>query len=141
VINTVSAATSQLQQNAKSMSSTASETDRQSKLVQDASEQAIANVRTVADVAEQLSKSINESGSRSAPPPSGVRSRRSPEPAPSQAAYVRTGAKPLEFGSSSPDSCQRDRGLTTVKLGRVEMWRGGFRWNISVVRLFRPAVP
>jgi hypothetical protein len=40
VINTVSAAAPQLQQNAKSMSSTASETDRQSKLVQDAPEQA-----------------------------------------------------------------------------------------------------
>ena len=62
VINTVSAAATQLQQNAKSMSSTASETDRQSKLVQDASEQAIGNVRTVADAAEELSKSINEIG-------------------------------------------------------------------------------
>jgi methyl-accepting chemotaxis protein len=62
VINTVSAAAAQLQQNAKSMSSTASETDRQSKLVQDASEQAIGNVRTVADAAEELSKSINEIG-------------------------------------------------------------------------------
>jgi len=62
VINTVSAAASQLQQNAKSMSSTASETNRQSKLVQDASEQAIGNVRTVADAAEELSKSINEIG-------------------------------------------------------------------------------
>ena len=32
------------------------------KLVQDASEQAIGNVRTVADAAEELSKSINEIG-------------------------------------------------------------------------------
>jgi methyl-accepting chemotaxis protein len=62
VINTVSTAAAQLQQNAKSMSSTASETDRQSKLVQDASEQAIGNVRSVADAAEELSKSIDEIG-------------------------------------------------------------------------------
>jgi methyl-accepting chemotaxis protein len=62
VITTVSTAATQLQQNAKSMSSTASETNRQSKLVQDASEQAIGNVRTVADAAEELSKSINEIG-------------------------------------------------------------------------------
>jgi methyl-accepting chemotaxis protein len=62
VINTVSTAASQLQQNANSMNSTASETDRQSKLVQDASEQAIGNVRTVADAAEELSKSIDEIG-------------------------------------------------------------------------------
>ena len=62
VINTVSTAAAQLQQNAKSMSSTASETNRQSKLVQDASEQAISNVRTVADAAEELSKSIDEIG-------------------------------------------------------------------------------
>jgi methyl-accepting chemotaxis protein len=60
VINTVSTAASHLQQNAKSMSSTADETDRQSKLMQDASKQAIANVRTVADAAEELSKSIDE---------------------------------------------------------------------------------
>ena len=26
-------------------------------------------------------------------------------------------------------------------IGRVEMWRGGFGLNISVVRLFRLAVP
>ncbi len=62
VINTVSTAAAQLQQNAKSMSSTASETNRQSKLVQNASEQAISNVRTVADAAEELSKSIDEIG-------------------------------------------------------------------------------
>ena len=62
VINTVSTAASQLQQNANIMNSTASETDRQSKLVQGASEQAISNVRTVADAAEELSKSIDEIG-------------------------------------------------------------------------------
>jgi methyl-accepting chemotaxis protein len=62
VINTVSSAASQLQQNANTMNSTANETDRQSKLVQDASEQAIGNVRTVADAAEELSKSIDEIG-------------------------------------------------------------------------------
>jgi methyl-accepting chemotaxis protein len=62
VINTVSTAAAQLQQNANKMSSTASETDRQSKLVQDASEQAIGNVRSVADAAEELSKSIDEIG-------------------------------------------------------------------------------
>jgi methyl-accepting chemotaxis protein len=62
VINTVSTAASQLQQNANIMNSTASETDRQSKLVQGASEQAINNVRTVADAAEELSKSIDEIG-------------------------------------------------------------------------------
>jgi len=62
VINTVSTAASQLQQNANLMNSTANETDRQSKLVQDASEQAIGNVRTVADAAEELSKSIDEIG-------------------------------------------------------------------------------
>src|SRR5215510_7282617 len=62
VINTVSTAAAQLQQNANFMNSTANETDRQSKLVQDASEQAIGNVRTVADAAEELSKSIDEIG-------------------------------------------------------------------------------
>jgi methyl-accepting chemotaxis protein len=62
VINTVSTAASQLQQNANIMNSTAAETDRQSKLVQGASEQAIGNVRTVADAAEELSKSIDEIG-------------------------------------------------------------------------------
>ena len=62
VINTVSTAASQLQQNANVMNSTANETDRQSKLVQGASEQAIGNVRTVADAAEELSKSIDEIG-------------------------------------------------------------------------------
>jgi methyl-accepting chemotaxis protein len=62
VINTVSTAASQLQQNASVMSTTASETDRQSKLVQQASEQAIGNVRTVADAAEELAKSIDEIG-------------------------------------------------------------------------------
>jgi methyl-accepting chemotaxis protein len=62
VINTVSTAAAQLQQNANVMNSTANETDRQSKLVQDASEQAIGNVRTVADAAEELSKSIDEIG-------------------------------------------------------------------------------
>jgi methyl-accepting chemotaxis protein len=62
VINTVSSAAAQLQQNANVMNSTANETDRQSKLVQDASEQAISNVRTVADAAEELSKSIDEIG-------------------------------------------------------------------------------
>jgi len=62
VINTVSSAAAQLQQNANVMNSTANETDRQSKLVQDASEQAISNVRTAADAAEELSKSIDEIG-------------------------------------------------------------------------------
>jgi len=62
VINIVSTAASRLQQNAGTMSTTASETDRQAKLVQQASEHAIGNVRSVAEAAEGLAKSIDEIG-------------------------------------------------------------------------------
>jgi len=39
-------------------------------------------------------------------------------------------------GSSSPDSCCAGRMAMTAELGRVEMWRGGCRSNISVAAPF-----
>jgi hypothetical protein len=44
-------------------------------------------------------------------------------------------------GSYLGISCRQRRSRTTVEDGRVEMWRGGFRLNISVCRPFRLAVP
>jgi methyl-accepting chemotaxis protein len=62
VVRTVATAASQLQQNANLMNAGAAETDRQSKLVAAAAEQAIGNVRSVATAAEDLSLSIDEIG-------------------------------------------------------------------------------
>jgi hypothetical protein len=44
-------------------------------------------------------------------------------------------------GSYLGINCRQRRSRTTVEDGRVEMWRGGFRLNISVCRPFRLAVP
>ena len=62
VIDTVSTAATQLQQNANVVNAAASKTDRQSKLVLDAADQAIGNVRSVAGATEELSNSISEIG-------------------------------------------------------------------------------
>jgi methyl-accepting chemotaxis protein len=62
VVRTVATAASQLQQNANLMNTGATETDRQSRLVVAAAEQAIGNVRSVATAAEDLSLSIDEIG-------------------------------------------------------------------------------
>ena len=62
VVRTVATAASQLQQNANLMNTAASETDRQSRPVAAAAEQAIGNVRSVATAAEDLSLSIDEIG-------------------------------------------------------------------------------
>lgn len=60
VVRAVSAAASQLQQNASQMSAAADETSRQSSVVAVASEQTAGNVQTVASAAEELSASIRE---------------------------------------------------------------------------------
>jgi methyl-accepting chemotaxis protein len=60
ILETVSAASNQLQSTARSMSATAEETGRQSTAVASASEEASANVQTVASAAEELSSSIQE---------------------------------------------------------------------------------
>jgi methyl-accepting chemotaxis protein len=62
VVRTVATAASQLQGNANLMNAAAGETDRQSRLVSAAAEQAIGNVRAVANSAEELSCSIDEIG-------------------------------------------------------------------------------
>ncbi|BCJ92198.1 methyl-accepting chemotaxis protein [Terrihabitans soli] len=62
VVRAVSSAAEQLQQNASQMSAAADETSRQSTIVAAASEQATANVQTVAGSAEELSASIREIG-------------------------------------------------------------------------------
>jgi len=60
VVQSVSAAASQLQSNAETMSATAEETARQSTAVAAGTEQASANVQTVAAASDQLSSSIGE---------------------------------------------------------------------------------
>jgi methyl-accepting chemotaxis protein len=62
VVRTIVAAASQLQQNAGWMNTAAGETDRQSKLVAAAAEQAIGNARSVANAAQDLSLSIDGIG-------------------------------------------------------------------------------
>ncbi|HLH98106.1 MAG TPA: methyl-accepting chemotaxis protein [Xanthobacteraceae bacterium] len=62
VARSVAAAAAQLQQNADRMSTAASETDRQSKRVAAAAEQALDNVRSVAVAVEQMAKSVDEIG-------------------------------------------------------------------------------
>src|SRR5262245_33396125 len=62
VVRAVSAASSQLQENASIMSSAANETSRQSDIVAAASGQATNNVQTVATAAGQLASSIREIG-------------------------------------------------------------------------------
>jgi methyl-accepting chemotaxis protein len=62
VVRTVATAASQLQENANLMNAAAGETDRQSKLVAAAAEQAIDGVRTVANSTEDLSTSVHEIG-------------------------------------------------------------------------------
>ena len=60
IIGTVSSASTELQQTAQSMSSTAEETSNQSAAVAAASEEASSNVGTVATSTEELSSSISE---------------------------------------------------------------------------------
>lgn len=60
VVETVSVASTQLQSLADALSTTTSETNRQSTAVAAAAEQATVNVQTVAAAAEQLSASISE---------------------------------------------------------------------------------
>ena len=60
IIGTVSSASTELQQTAQSMSSTAEETSNQSAAVAAASEEASSNVGTVASSTEELSSSISE---------------------------------------------------------------------------------
>jgi methyl-accepting chemotaxis protein len=62
VVGAVSAASTQLQATAQSMSSVAQHASRQTTAVAAASEQAAANVQTVAAAAEELSSSITEIG-------------------------------------------------------------------------------
>jgi methyl-accepting chemotaxis protein len=62
VVRTVAAAASHLQGNANLMNAAAGETDRQSRLVSATAEQAIGNVRAVANSAEELAVSIDEIG-------------------------------------------------------------------------------
>jgi methyl-accepting chemotaxis protein len=60
VVDTVSAAATELQATAQTMSSTAEQTNAQSASVAAASEEASANVQTVATASEELSSSISE---------------------------------------------------------------------------------
>jgi len=60
VVNAVSEAAQQLQENSKSMSTTASQTTQQANVVADAAREASNNVQTVASAAEELHASINE---------------------------------------------------------------------------------
>ncbi len=60
IVNTVSAASTELQTTAESMSATAEEASKQSSTVAAASEQATANVQTVASATEELSASVSE---------------------------------------------------------------------------------
>jgi len=60
IVDSVSAAASEMQAAAKSMTSTAEETSRQAGVVSTASEEASTNVQTVATAAEELSSSISE---------------------------------------------------------------------------------
>jgi len=60
VVNTVSAAATEMQSSAKSMSSIAEETSSQSSAVAAAAEEASTNVQTVATAAEELNASIGE---------------------------------------------------------------------------------
>ena len=60
VVDTVSAASTEMQATAQAMSATAEETNRQSTVVAAASEQATNNVQTVASAAEELSASVSE---------------------------------------------------------------------------------
>lgn len=60
VVNTVSAAATEMQSSAKSMSATAEETSSQCSAVAAAAEQTSANVTTVASAAEELNSSIGE---------------------------------------------------------------------------------
>ncbi len=62
VVDSVSSAATEMQSTAQQMSATAEETSRQSANVASASEQATANVQTVAATAEELSASIAEIG-------------------------------------------------------------------------------
>jgi len=62
VVRAVSAAATQLQQNATTMSQAANETSRQSNVVAAASDQATDNVQAIAGAAEELSASIREIG-------------------------------------------------------------------------------
>jgi methyl-accepting chemotaxis protein len=62
VVDGVSSAATEMQATAQQMSATAEETSRQSSNVATASDQATANVQTVAATAEQLSASISEIG-------------------------------------------------------------------------------
>ncbi len=62
VVDGVSSAATEMQATAQQMSATAEETSRQSANVATASDQATANVQTVASTAEQLSASITEIG-------------------------------------------------------------------------------
>ena len=60
IVEGVSAAATEMQSNARSMSSTADQTSRQSAAVAAASEEASTNVQTVAAATEELSSSISE---------------------------------------------------------------------------------
>jgi methyl-accepting chemotaxis protein len=64
VLRTVSAAATELQSTATSMTSTAEETNRQAGVVSSASEEASTNVQTVAAATEELSASISEISGR-----------------------------------------------------------------------------
>ena len=62
VVESVAAASSEMQASAESMSQTAEQTDQKSAAVAAASDQATTNVQTVASATEELSSSINEIG-------------------------------------------------------------------------------
>jgi methyl-accepting chemotaxis protein len=64
IVNSVSSAASQLQENAVEMNDTAGRTNQQSTIVAAASEQASGNVQGVATAAEELSVSVQEIGQR-----------------------------------------------------------------------------
>lgn len=64
IVKFVSAASTELQASAQSLSSSAEETSKQSGAVAAASQQAAANVQTVASATEELSSSINEIASQ-----------------------------------------------------------------------------
>lgn len=64
IIQAVSAAATELQSTAESMTTTAEETSRQSTAVSAASEEATANVQTVSSATEELSASVREIQSR-----------------------------------------------------------------------------
>jgi HAMP domain-containing protein len=104
VVRSVVVAATKLQQDANLMNTAAGETDRQSKLVAAAAEQAIGNVRTVANAAEGLSTSIDEIGQQAS-----AAAKITTKAVSQASANYRNGAKPRNSSQSDRRDHQIDR--------------------------------